>query len=193
MTSAGLTGASPWSSDEVGALLDCLSRLDGKLRVIADRDGRVLLSSAEGLDAAGGNAAQILELAALELGQSGAALRLLAVRERDTAIAIVPSSLAGPSLIIRAAAVDADHVCLVMAIPGQTAPGRIGELQALYALTPCEAQIVVDLMQGLAPLTIANNRRNSIHTIRAHIRQCHQKIGVKSREELFSRIAIACS
>jgi DNA-binding CsgD family transcriptional regulator len=66
-------------------------------------------------------------------------------------------------------------------------------LQALFALTPSEAQIVVDLMQGLAPQTIAQNRRNSIHTIRAHIRQCHQKIGVNNREELLSRIYIACA
>lgn len=192
MTSAELTGASPWSSDEVGALLDCLSRLDGKLRVIADRDGRVLLSSAEGINAAGGNAAEILELAALELGQSGAALRLLAVRGKETVSAVLPPTRDGAFLAIRAAAVDADHVCMVMAMPSQTFPGRIDELQALYALTPCEAQIVVDLMQGLPPQTIAQNRSNSIHTIRAHIRQCHRKIGVNSREELFSRITIAC-
>lgn len=192
MTSAGMNGASPWSSLEMGALLDCLSRLDGKLRVIADRTGRVLLSSAEALDAAGGNAAQILELAALELGQSGAALRLLAVRGKETACAVLPPTRDGTSLTIRAAAVDADHVCLVIAMPGHTLPGRIGELQALYSLTPCEAQIVVDLMQGLPPQAIAQNRSNSIHTIRAHIRQCHRKIGVNSREELFSRISIAC-
>lgn len=192
MTSAGMTVAHPWSSFEIGALLDCLSRLDGKLRVIADRDGRVLTSSAEALDDAGGNAAQMLELAAMQLSLSDAASRLLAVRGRDTAIAIVPSSPAGPSLIIRAAAVDADHVCLVMAMPGQTAPGRIGELQALFALTLSEAQIVVDLMRGLPPQVIAQNRSNSIHTIRAHIRQCHQKIGISSREELFNRIAIDC-
>ena len=192
MTSPGMMEGSPWSSDEIGPLLDCLSRLDGKLRVIADRDGRVLTSSADALDDAGGNAAQMLELAAIQLSLSDAASRLLAVRGHDTAIAMVPPSPAGPSLIIRAAAVDADHVCLVMAMPGQTAPGRIGELQALFALTPCEAQIVVDLMQGLPPQTIARNRNNSIHTIRAHIRQCHHKIGVNSREGLFRKIAIAC-
>lgn len=191
MTSAGMIEASPWTSRETGALLDCLSRLDGKLRVITDRDGRVLTSSAEALDDAGGNAAQMLELAAIQLSLSDAASRLLAVRGRDTAIAIVPSSSAGPSLIIRAAAVDAGHVCLVMAMPGQTAPGRIGELQALFALTHSEAQIVADLMRGLPPQAIAQNRSNSIHTIRAHIRQCHQKIGVNSREELFNRVAIA--
>lgn len=192
MTSAGATRASPWSSPEVGALLDCLSRLDGKLRVIADRRGRVLISSAEALDDAGGNAAQMLELAAIQLGLSEAASRLLAVRGQDTAGAIMTPSSGGASLIIRATAVDDDHVCLVMAMPGQPAPGRISELQALFALTPSEAQIVVDLMQGLAPQTIAHNRSNSIHTIRAHIRQCHQKIGVNSREELFNRIAVAC-
>lgn len=192
MTSAATTAASPWSSSETSALLDGLSRLDGKLRVIADRDGRVLISSAKAFNDADGRAAQMLELAANQLGLAGAVSRLLAVRGHDTAIAIVPSSPACPSLIIRATAVDADHVCLVMAMPGQTAQGRIGDLQALFALTLSEAQIVVDLMRGLAPQAIAQNRSNSIHTIRAHIRQCHQKIGVNNREELFSRITIAC-
>lgn len=193
MTSAAVAGPNPWSSPEVGALLDCLARLDGKLRVIADRRGRVLTSSAEALDDAGGNAAQMLECAAIQLGQSEAASRLLAVSGQDTAGAIMAPLAGGASLIIRAAAVDADHVCLVMALPGQAALGRIGQLQALFALTPSEAQIVVDLMQGLAPQTIAQNRRNSIHTIRAHIRQCHQKIGVTNREELLSRIYVACA
>ncbi len=193
MTSAAVAGPNPWSSSEVGALLDCIARLDGKLRVIADRRGRVLTSSAEALDDAGGNAAQMLECAAIQLGQSEAASRLLAVSGQDTAGAIMAPLAGGASLIIRAAAVDADHVCLVMALPGQAALGRIGQLQALFALTPSEAQIVVDLMQGLAPQTIAQNRRNSIHTIRAHIRQCHQKIGVTNREELLSRIYIACA
>jgi len=193
MTSAAVAGPNPWSSPEVGALLDCLARLDGKLRVIADRRGRVLTSSAEALDNAGGNAAHMLECAAIQLGLSDAASRLLAVSGQDTAGAIMTPASGGRSLIIRAAAIDADHVCLVMAMPGQPARGRIGELQALFALTPSEAQIVVDLMQGLAPQTIAQNRRNSIHTIRAHIRQCHQKIGVTNREELFSRLSIACS
>lgn len=192
MTLADSTEASPWASAEVGALLNALARLDGRLRVIADRDGRVVISSAEALDEVGGNAAQMLELAAIRLGQSDAAARLLAVRGGEAACAVLPSTRDGASLMIRAAAVDADHVCLVMAMPGQTALGRVGELQALYALTPCEAQIVVDLMQGLAPQTIAQNRSNSIHTIRAHIRHCHQKIGANSREELFSRISIAC-
>lgn len=192
MTSAGASGANAWSRAEIGALLDCLARLDGKLRVIADRHGRVLVSSAQALDDAGGNAAQVLELAAIRLGQSDAASRLLAVRGPETVCAIMPSSPDGGPLIIRAAAVDADHVCLAIAMPGQAAPGRVGELQALFALTFSEAQIVVDLMRGLAPQTIAENRKNSIHTIRAHIRQCHQKIGVNSREELFSRISIAC-
>jgi len=193
MTSAAVAGANPWLSPEVGALLDCLARLDGKLRVIADRRGRVLTSSAEALDDAGGNAVQMLECAAIQLGLSEAASRLLAVNGQDTAGAIMAPIAGGASLFIRAAAVDADHVCLVIAMPGQTALGRIGELQALFALTPSEAQIVVDLMRGLPPQTIAQNRKNSIHTIRAHIRQCHQKIGVTNREEMFSRISFACS
>lgn len=191
MTSAGMIGASPWTSRETGALLDCLSRLDGKLRLIAERTGRVLISSAEALDAAGGNAAKMLELAAIQLGQSGAAWRLLAVRGQETVCAVLPPARGDAPLIIRAAAVDDDHVCLVMAMPGQAAPGRISELQALFGLTLCEAQIAVDLMQGMPPQAIAQNRNNSIHTIRAHIRQCHQKIGVNNRESLLSIITSA--
>jgi DNA-binding CsgD family transcriptional regulator len=191
MISTDRTVASQGPVPDLGRVLDCLARLDGKARVIVDRRGTVKAGSANTLGAAdrgdlplrfdgGGSAAM------------GTVARLLAVRGEETELAVMEVAPGGQTVVVRAAAIDAEHVCLVLATHGQHGSLRVAELQKLFGLTASEAGIVKDLMEGCAPQAIAARRRNSIHTIRAHIRQCHQKIGVKTREELFSRVAILC-
>ena len=51
---------------------------------------------------------------------------------------------------------------------------------------------MLDLIEERSPQAIADRRGNSIHTIRARIRQCHQKMGARTREEMLSRIACIC-
>jgi DNA-binding CsgD family transcriptional regulator len=176
-------------------VLDCLKRLDGKGRAIVNRCGTVLASSA---DAALFDAGWDILLDTLQRVDGGARkpgetlARLLAVQGEAIELAIIEAGRDGQTVLIRAAAVDEEHVCLVLTDSGHMAPPRMGDLQQVFGLTAAEARIVMDLMEGQPPQAIARRRRNSIHTIRAHIRQCHQKIGARSREEMFSRIADLC-
>lgn len=183
-----LSGSAP----DLASMLDCLARLDGKVRVIVDRCGTVKACSANTLETEGSDASRTAKSPQFD-GEGPAArrtvARLLAVRGEDTEIAVMAFAPGGQTVLVRAAAVDADHVYLVLATPGQCGSPRISELQKLFGLTACEAGIAKELMEGCAPQAIAARRRNSIHTIRAHIRQCHQKIGARNREEFFSRIS----
>lgn len=182
-------------SPGLSEVLGCLKRLDGKTRLIVTRSGTVVASAAnEPLLEADGDGV----LDALRYGnhgqdtRQGKIARLLAVRGNDVEVAIIETGHDGRAVLVRAIAVDEEHVCLALTVPGQPGSPRIGELQQLFGLTAAEARIVLDLMEGQPPQAIAKRRSNSIHTIRAHIRQCHQKIGVRSREELFSRISEIC-
>jgi DNA-binding CsgD family transcriptional regulator len=195
MTTAHKTSSQSATSPEVASLLDCLTRLDGKARVIVDRGGKVQASSRNPLPQASEaewDRARTLWPDGQGAARAGTIARLLAVRGDETEIAVMEPPAGGPPLLVRAAAVDEEHVCLVLAIPGHNGLPRIADLQKLFGLTDCEARIVADLMEGRAPQAIAKKRSNSIHTIRAHIRQCHQKIGVKTKEEMFSRITSFC-
>ena len=193
MTSDNETVLPPAGKPDLDLVLDALTRLDGKARVIVDRFGKVLAGPADMLASFGPrNSARAPRLHRDHGAASRAAARLLGVRGTETEIAIIAPADGGEPVLVRAAAIDEDHICLVVTVPGRNGAPPLRELQVLFGLTPCKARIVMDLMDGCAPQTIAERHHNSVHTIRAHIRQCHRKIGVSTREELFSRVASLC-
>jgi DNA-binding CsgD family transcriptional regulator len=196
--------ASPMTSDnepflplagnpDLDLVLGALARLDGKVRVIVDRFGRPLAGPADMFASFGlRDSTHAQRLHRNHSALDGVVTRLLGVRGTETEIAIIEPDAGAEQILVRAIAVDDDHVCLVLAVPGRNGAPPLRELQVLFGLTPCEARIVMDLMDGCAPQAIAERHHNSVHTIRAHIRQCHRKIGVSTREELFSRVASLC-
>lgn len=193
MTADQETALPSLKAPELDRVFDALARLDGKVRVIVDRFGHVLAGPGGVLSRSEHHGKQdVPRLRRQAAAGGGATARLLAVRGEETEIAVFDSDQGNGPILVRAAAVDDDHVCLVLTVPGRNGSPPIRELQSLFGLTDCEARIVMDLMDGCAPQTIAERRSNSIHTIRAHIRECHRKIGVNTREELFSRVASLC-
>ncbi|QIQ85683.1 helix-turn-helix transcriptional regulator [Erythrobacter sp.] len=181
-------------------LLDCLVQLDGRIRLIVDRDGgivarprRAALPLGSLLGASHVTSTARCEKGARIAGPRALAERLLAVRGEETEVVLLGREDGGAPVVARACAIDERHVCILFIAPCDERPGRIDELGALFGLTACEAQVVLDLFHGRSPQAIADRRGNSIHTIRAHIRQCHQKIGAKTREEMLSRIAGICA
>lgn len=177
------------------ALLDCLVHLDGKVRIIVDRFGRIVARPrvVSGIP-------ETLSFAPMDTDlrpgnkapHSGLAHKLLGVRAGETEVAILGARAQCDEIVIRASALDERHVCITFVVTGRIGANCGRELQQLFGLTSSEAHIVVDLMLGNAPQAIARNRGNSIHTVRAHIRQCHHKIGAKTREEMLSRVATLC-
>lgn len=195
MTSVHSAAVSSDPVPDLGRLLDCLTRIDGKARVIVDRRGTVKAASVHAPGATDSDAWR----ASLPLGlddreslAKAKLARLLAVRGEDTELAVMDDMQGGHMVVVRAGAIDAEHVCLVLTTSGQSTLPRVAELQKLFGLTESEAGIVKGLMEGCAPQAIAAQRRKSIHTIRTQIRQCHLKIGVRTREELLSRVAGLC-
>lgn len=185
MSSIDKTVGSPRSLPELCEVLDCLARLDGKARVIVDLSGTVTARSANAFDTMEGDAEEMELQRRFDGGGKAATAtvaRLLAVRDEETELAVIKVGPEEQTMLVRSAAVDADHVYLVLSTPGQCGSPRITDLQKLFGLTASEAGIVKDLMEGCTPQAIAARRRNSIHTVHAHIHQCHQKIGVRNRE-----------
>jgi DNA-binding CsgD family transcriptional regulator len=62
------------------------------------------------------------------------------------------------------------------------------DLAAATGLTPSEARIVKLLIEGLRLDEAAQRLGIAIQTARTHIRRSYHKLGVSSREEMFSRI-----
>jgi DNA-binding CsgD family transcriptional regulator len=78
---------------------------------------------------------------------------------------------------------------LVMLRPPRAQAPAIAQLAgALYDLTAAEAEIVADLVAGLAPQAIADRRGSAISTVRTHVRRIFEKAAVSSQLELVARI-----
>ena len=65
---------------------------------------------------------------------------------------------------------------------------ELANLKEVFGLTTAEASIVYDLFLGHTPQQISEAHDNSIHTIRAHIRRCYDKLGITCREELWRKL-----
>jgi DNA-binding NarL/FixJ family response regulator len=59
---------------------------------------------------------------------------------------------------------------------------------ALYDLTPREAQVASDLVEGLSPQAIADKRGTAVTTVRTHVRRIFEKAGMTSQIELVAAI-----
>jgi DNA-binding CsgD family transcriptional regulator len=58
-----------------------------------------------------------------------------------------------------------------------------------FSLTRSEAAIVRMLISGRTPTQVAAELNSSIETVRTHIRRTYNKLGISSREQLFSLVA----
>ncbi len=176
-------------------LYDSLARIDGKARMALDRAGRIVAASACAPDRIAQCRGVAIERGVLRACDPAAQSRLtalLAVRGTATQMAIFGSREGQDRLLARSSAIDEDRVCLVLASAQVGIDRRIPELRSVFGLTDSEARIVAALADGDTLQTIAERRRNSIYTIRAHIRQCYQKLKVNSREQLLGKVLGLC-
>jgi len=65
----------------------------------------------------------------------------------------------------------------------------LADLEKAFGLTRCEVLVLEKLMRGHVPHQIAEELAISVHTVRAHLRHCYDKLRVSSREELWQRLA----
>lgn len=175
----------------VEAIFDCLAKFDGKSRLIVDRAGRLVASSScVGAIFNDGGFLKLERGHVLSVRNSNDELlhALLAVNDAGVETAALRSRDRRGHMLIRASALDESLVCLSVTNSEFSEESALPDLEALFGLTPSEAGIVRDLYQGKTARWIAEDHHNSIHTIRAHIRHCYDKMGVSCREELWSRL-----
>ncbi len=62
------------------------------------------------------------------------------------------------------------------------------DLIRLFGLTKTEYQAVCLLLNGLCVNDIANRLHNSVLTVRTHLKRAYSKLGISSKEQLFSMV-----
>ncbi|GAA0728901.1 helix-turn-helix transcriptional regulator [Sphingomonas japonica] len=62
------------------------------------------------------------------------------------------------------------------------------DIDRVFSLTRAEHRIVVGLLNGRTASQLATDLLISVDTVRTHVRRIYSKVGVRSREEMFSRL-----
>lgn len=191
-----LTSASLDAFLIIESIFNCLSNLDGRAYLLVDRQGRLMVSSS--------SAAAIFEAGTHLVLDRGRVIapadsdevalnRVLAVGLAAAAAAeavVLQGDRPSDCITVRSTALSDAFVCLVITAAECSRVPVLPSLETLFGLTPCEERIVQDLYKGRTPQWIAKDHNNSIHTIRAHIRRCYDKMGVGCREELWSKLNV---
>lgn len=182
--------ASSGSLFAVESLLNCFARIDGRSRLILQRDAKfVAASSGVGEIIASGNCLVCERgyISAARRSHRDAFLRLLDVDDEVQTCAIPDPGTQG-HLLLRASSYDETHVCLTLHGAADLVEAKLPSLVEVFGLTPAEASIAESLYRGQTPHEIAGVYENSVHTIRAHIRRCYEKLGVTCREEFWHKL-----
>lgn len=174
--------------------LDCWARLDGRLRLVLGRDGRILACGDE-------SRAWLLSapefriidgrLEITNLHHRHAFTKILAVINGSRETLLLPSNAGSGHLICRATVVHAAGG-EVVALSIQPATGEFrpqwADVRDAFDLTESEHQVLHRLLEGCAPAEIAALQQLSVNTVRTHIRHVFDKVGVKSTQELSRRL-----
>lgn len=176
----------------VERILTCWSLLDERPRLIIKRD-RNLLACCQ-------SARAMIEAADFVRLERG---RITTTREKDlvrfasilratpheTITVLLRHGQEDAHMIVRAVAIDDDLVCLSLQNANGEHAIRLPDLKLAFRLTQSESHIVKELCNGLSPQEIAVQNSISIHTVRAHLRRCYDKLNITNREQLWHRLS----
>jgi len=116
------------------------------------------------------------------LGSDGATI--IAVGPADDALAV--------HCVLRVRAVtDADGAIFLgiqIGDPRSLSDDWLIAIERLFHLTRRQRDVLALLVSGVAAETLADELDITVDTARTHIRTIYQKLGVKSREELFAKV-----
>lgn len=168
-----------------------LTRLDGRVHILVKPDGTYIGGLRESQDLRSLDSCLDLVdgvICATRPEYNRRLKEILAVKEQDVRTLILPFSTADGHLIIRSTAISRTIICLSLHSACDFIQPELADLEEVFNLTHAEALIVIELFLGHTPQQIADGHNNSIHTIRAHIRRCYDKLGVTCREELWRKL-----
>lgn len=112
--------------------------------------------------------------------------------ERHVSTFCLPRDDGGGFLLFRAREVVRDGEQRFFGITfhpsSQRASSRYADLDAAFKLTPSEIRVVEKMAEGATVEEIAAAMGISVLTVRSHLKHVYAKLGVTSRQALFSRI-----
>ena len=173
-------------------LLSCWEALDGRIRLILSRKGQIIARSAgaeqcfehgEGMDFT-----NILALVCAP--PAGNRLqRIFGVEVGKVEAVTLPKRSGDWHYLLCATGINAVAIAVAMRDADGAFVTVLADLEEAFGLTRCEVLVLEKLMHGLVPQQIADEFAISVHTVRAHLRHCYDKLEVSSREELWQRLA----
>ncbi|MFA6219220.1 MAG: helix-turn-helix transcriptional regulator [Erythrobacter sp.] len=186
------TRASNDLAGDCEALLSCWEALDGRARLILSRNGK-LIAGSEGArklfsqnDFIAFNSTFTL---ACSTPSNGQLQHILATAVGAVETIILPKHSADGHYVVSATGIAADTIAVAVRDADGEFVTVLADLEEAFGLTPCEVMVVEKLMRGHVPQHIADDLTISVHTVRAHLRHCYEKLQVSSREELWQRLA----
>lgn len=187
-----------WRGDKADAdvpglinFFEALARLDGRAHILVKPDGTYVGGLLESQDLRSlGTCLDLVDgvICATRPEFSRRLKEIFAVKEQDVQTLILPFFMTDGHLIIRSTLISEAIVCLSLHSASEMVQPQLANLEEVFNLTHAEAMIVFDLFLGHTPQQIADGHNNSIHTIRAHIRRCYDKLGITCREELWRKL-----
>ncbi len=174
------------------AILSAQERLNKRTHVMLDRTGAIIAIG----ERAKSRIAELCcysirdgQLVANKTDAKEPLERMLKLETGAVDSAIVPCSTVGGHVLLSATGLCQNTILfsLHIASPGQGA--ELVDLTKAFGLTPSEAHVVELLLGGHGPSKISEELNISVHTVRAHLRHCYDKLGVSSREELWQTLA----
>lgn len=164
-------------------------------RVLVDKDGRLLWGSRLGKEAVERSSCLRLDDGRLVGIGRGSQSRLTAMLVEACASPSHVDELLGadderlPVFLRAKRATDHESGGVVVLIR-ELHRKEIGlpDLTRLFGLTPAEHQVVVLLLNGLSVSAIAESQKNSVLTVRTHLKHAYSKIDVRTKEQLFAKL-----
>lgn len=196
--SAVETGALPFSHflDQslvvVERTLSCWSKMDGRPRLIIRRNGALVACSDSARRILRNSDCLKLKRGRIEVAhdRDGSKFtQILSATASEATTVLLRNGDQQEHLIVRSIYLEADFVCISLQKASSDHYVRLPDLGVAFRLTQSEARIVEDLYNGMSPQEIAEQNDISIHTVRAHLRRCYDKLNITSREQLWHRLS----
>jgi DNA-binding CsgD family transcriptional regulator len=183
-------------SSHVGAdqepLLSGWEAMDGRVRLILTREGHVIAAS-NGAGTLFPHDGCQLRGTALNLNCKEATYeqlqRILSVAVGAVSTIVLHKRSGEGHYVISSTGISANAVAVAVREASEGFVPVLADLEEAFGLTRSEVSVVEKLLSGHVPQTIADELEISVHTVRAHLRHCYDKLQVCSREELWHRLA----
>ena len=173
------------------AILDGFGSLDRRARMLLKRDGTWLVGCSRMTNIINSGSDLVLIDGVIDTAEPkyrDGLKDLFQANGTDVLTLALPCRTPDGHLLLRAIAISDDLVCVVVQRATGIIEPELPDLEQVFHLTKTEAMIVLNLFAGHTPTQIAEEHDNSIHTIRAHIRRCYDKLEVTCREELWRKL-----